>query len=146
MYAVAFGIFRNADDASDAVQETMSGLWSRHITLPVPDSPGAFCTSSLRHTCIDMLRKRRFDSLEGVEAIAAQSADAPASFHSSLGFIRSLLDDFPPKQRKILTLSFISQLSNDEIVAATGESAANVRQIISRGRQKLKILISHETR
>lgn len=144
MYAVAFRIFRNVDDASDAVQETMTRLWEKRTETTLPDNPAAFCNVAVRNTCLNMLRQRRFDSLEGIDLPSASPTDAGASYNSALSHLRSLLADFPEKQRKILILSFISQLSNTEITEATGESEANVRQILSRGRQKLKTLLSHE--
>lgn len=146
MYAIAFAIFRVSDDASDAVQEAMSRLWSQHLSLTLPDSPDAFCATVVRRTCLDMIRRRRFDPLEGIEAADTASTDSDAAYHTALNYIKALLVQFPEKQRKVLTLSFISQLSNDEITTVTGLSDANVRQIISRGRQKLKTILSHEAK
>lgn len=144
MFAVAFRIFRDADDAADAVQETMTRIWEKRSETSLPDNPAAFCNVAVRNTCINMLRLRRFDRLDGIDLPSTTATDAGASYNSALGHLRSLLADFPEKQRKILILSFISQLSNTEITEATGESDANVRQILSRGRQKLKSLLSNE--
>lgn len=91
-----------------------------------------------------MLRSRQFDPLGEISIADTTSADNEARYHSTLGYVRQVLESFPEKQRKVLSLSFISQLSNDEIVEATGLIDANVRQIISRGRLKLKAIISHE--
>jgi len=144
MYAVAFGIFRNVDDAQDAVQETVARLWSARDSLADIDNPSAFCCRAVRNRCIDMLRSRQFDPLGEISIADTVSADNQARYNSALAYINRALDTFPEKQRKVLSLSFISQLSNDEIVAATGLTDANVRQILSRGRLKLKALISHE--
>lgn len=144
MYAAAFAIFRAQDDASDAVQETMARLWSQRDKISVPANPAAFCIRAVRNQCIDMLRTRKCEPLENLKIADSQSADAPANFHSSVSLVGTLIADFPKKQQKVLHLSFISQLSADEIAEITGLSNANVRQIISRGRQILKSLLSHE--
>ncbi len=144
MYAVAFGIFRNSDDAQDAVQETVARLWADRHSLADIDNPSAFCCRAVRNRCIDMLRTRQLDPLGEISIADTVSADNQARFNSTLGYVSRVLESFPEKQRRVLSLSLISQLSNDEIVAATGLTDANVRQILSRGRLKLKAIISNE--
>lgn len=148
MFATAMAILRNADDASDAVQDTFSALWQRHAGLSVPDNAVAFCCRAVRNTCIDRLRldsKRYFDNIEGLcIADAGVASDRDASLNTMSAYIAELLSGFKEKQQRILMLSIFSQLSNDEISEITGETNENVRAIISRGRKKLKEHLTHE--
>ena len=148
MYAVAFAILRNADDASDAVQDAMSSLWQRHNELLIPDDTIAFCNKTIRNTCIDILRrnsKRYFDNLEDANFQPSLSdTDSYAEYNSARKFILELLSTFKEKQRKILLLNIFSQLSANEISKIMGESEENIRTILCRGRKKIKECLNDE--
>ncbi|MDE7418861.1 MAG: sigma-70 family RNA polymerase sigma factor [Muribaculaceae bacterium] len=148
MYAIAYAILRNADDASDAVQDAMSSLWQRHIELLIPDDAVAFCCKTVRNTCIDILRrnsKRYFDNIEDAKILPSRSdTDSSAEYSSSRKFILELLSTFKEKQRKILVLNIFSQLSANEISEIIGESEENVRTILCRGRKKIKECLNDE--
>ena len=142
MYAAAYSILRNSDDASDAVQDVISTLWQQHKDLPIPDNPMAFCCRAARNNCIDRMRsnaKRYFDNIDNVNMMASDSlSDSDISFQSTRSRIAELLSIFKEKHRKILVLNIFSQLSNAEISKIMGESEENVRVILSRGRKKMK--------
>lgn len=148
MYAVAYSILRNADDASDTVQDAMSGLWQRHNTLSIPENPIAFCCKTTRNACIDRLRinsKIYFDRIETVQMLINDSnTDSAASYTSAIKLISGILSKFKEKQRKILSLNIFSQLSIQEISKIMGESEENIRTILCRGRKKIKELLNDE--
>ncbi len=106
MYAVAYAILRNADDASDAVQDAVSALWQRRGDLPVPDNSLAFCCRTMRNSCIDRLRidsRRYFDNIDSADDIAAEgAADSLIAYNSAKERITGILSGVKEKQRKIL--------------------------------------------
>lgn len=57
-FAYAIRLLGNADDAADAVQESLGILWSRRRTLRHDRNPAAWFFKVLRNRCIDALRKR----------------------------------------------------------------------------------------
>lgn len=148
MYAIAYAILRNADDASDAVQDTMSSLWQRHMKLLIPDDASAFCSKTVRNTCIDILRrnsKRYFDNIEDANVLPSLSkTDSAVEYSSAKKFIFGLLSGFKEKHRKILVLNIFSQLSANEISKIIGDSEENVRTILCRGRKKIKECLNDE--
>lgn len=148
MYAVAFAILRNADDASDAVQDAISSLWQRHNELLIPIDPIAYCCRIARNTCVDFLRrnsKSYFDNIEAADMLTSVSdTDSTVEYSSARKFILGLLSNFKDKQRKILVLNFFSQLSANEISKIMGESEENVRTILCRGRKKIKECLNDE--
>lgn len=148
MYAVAYTILRNADDASDAVQDVISILWQQHKDLPVPDNPMAYCCRVARNNCIDHLRsnsKRYFDNINDANMLVSDSlADSVISYKTTSSRIAEILSIFKEKQRKILVLNIFSQLSNAEISKIMGESEENIRVILSRGRTKMKEYLNDE--
>lgn len=148
MYAIAYSILRNADDASDAVQDAISALWQRHDKLSPPDDALAFCSKIARNTCIDVLRrnsKRYFDNIETANIMTSRSnTDSSAEYNSARKYILEFLSNFKDKHRKILLLNFFSQLSANEISKIIGESEENVRTILCRGRKKIKECLNNE--
>ena len=148
MYATAFAILRDPDDASDAVQDTISSLWQKHHYLVIPDNVIAFCNQTIRNHCIDRLRvdsKRYFERIETMFQLpTSTNADSEASLSSTSEFIMKCLAKLNKRHREILTLSIFSQLSNDEISTVTGETPINVRVILSRGRKTIKEYLKNE--
>ncbi len=148
MYATAFAILRDPDDASDAVQDVISMLWQKHLNLAVPDNIVAFCRQTIRNHCIDRIRrdaKRYFERIETLFQLPTESnADSEASLATTSAFIMKCLMMMNKRHREVLTLSIFSQLSNDEISAATGESPENVRVILCRGRKTIKDYLKNE--
>ncbi|MDE6380760.1 MAG: sigma-70 family RNA polymerase sigma factor [Muribaculaceae bacterium] len=149
MYATAFAILRDPDDASDAVQDTISALWQKHKRMVVPENVGAFCNRTIRNHCIDRIRQnsnRFFDRITSLYLMIPSdtSTDSEASFTSTSSLIMKYLAQLNERYRKVLTLSIFSQLSNNEISDATGESPENVRVILSRGRKTIKEFLKNE--
>lgn len=148
MYTTAFAILRDPDDASDAVQDTISSLWQKHTCMSVPNNVIAFCNQTIRNHCIDRIRndsKRYFERIDSLYQIPNGShADSEISLSSTSAFIMKCLTKLNKRHREVLTLSIFSQLSNEEISTATGESPENVRVILSRGRKTIKELLKNE--
>ena len=148
MYATAFAILRDPDDASDAVQDTVSSLWHKHRHLQIPDNAIAFCNHVIRNHCIDRIRvdsKRYFERIDEMYHLPTDShTDSNVSLESTSSFILKCLAKLNIRHRKVLILSIFSQLSNNEISVATGESPENVRVILSRGRKAIKEFLKNE--
>lgn len=148
MYAAAFAILRDTDDASDAVQDTISALWLKHDRMDAPDNPQAFCYQTIRNHCIDRLRqnsKRYFERIDTLYTIESDShTDEETSFNSTKESIKKYLKELNGRHKKILILSIFSQLSNNEISAVTGETPENVRVILCRGRKTIKEYLKNE--
>ena len=148
MYTIAFAILRDTDDASDAVQDTISTLWQKHKRIALPDNPSAFCRQTIRNHCIDRIRansKRYFERIDTLYMIPSNvSTDSELSSESTRSYILRCLSRMSEKQRRVMTLSIFSQLSNDEISDATGESPENVRVILSRGRKTIREFMKNE--
>ncbi|MDE6342732.1 MAG: sigma-70 family RNA polymerase sigma factor, partial [Muribaculaceae bacterium] len=148
MYATAFAILRDPDDASDAVQDIFSSLWLRHSCMALPENAAAFCRQSIRNHCIDRIRsdsKRYFERIDTLYQLPTGShTDSQVSLSSTAALIMKCLAKLNKRHREVLTLSLFSQLSNDEISVATGESPENVRVILSRGRRTIKEYLKDE--
>lgn len=136
LFVAAVAIVGNRDEAADIVQDTMVKLWNNRDNLEETLSPRAFAIATLRNTAIDALRKRprtqQDDDLSELTIPPDDGADVEA--------LTCIIDSLPARQRQVIILSAIEGQSPEEIVKSTGLSAENVRQLLCRGRRKIKEL------
>lgn len=143
MYRVAYAIVQDSDDAQDAVQDTVTRLWAGRRELDAIASPGAYCLTAVRRQSIDLLRARSRRP-EAVDAIAEDELGGDGDGHARvedadrLRLAEQLLAALPAAQRQVVRLRSHGDCTIDEIAAITGHSPANVRQLLSRARRRLK--------
>ncbi len=140
LYSIALAILGSSTDlASDAVQETMVKIWSKGDELLSVNNPEALSIAILRTTAIDIMRRQR--KYEQVDTITDIAPDSPPD-HETATILERIIDTMPPAQKEILRLSIFEDLSAKEISEITGVSGTNVRQLLSRGRKKIKEIYS----
>lgn len=145
MYGLALKMGMPPDDAADVVQETEIKLWRHRVDIP--DDEGAlrmYSLSTLRRECITMMRRRKQAvTLDEVAEFKAPEERASTEYRDTRHRIEVLIDSLPPGQSKVVRLSSFGGLDNAEIAEATGMTEANVRQLLSRGRRKLRELMDN---
>ena len=127
-------LLHDRDLAADAVQETLTRLWTKRWKLGRIDDKKNYCLRSLRNECIDMLRKQRH--LANIEQLAdtlpapplQEALDAEEKYLQ----LENAISQLSPIQQQIVRLKFIENRSTKEIAALTGLSASNVDTIMSR--------------
>ena len=150
LYRMAYALLNNAADAEDMLQDTYYKLWSRRTELTGILQPEAFCVRLLKNLCMDFLRapRNRSDN-ESAEIMQMTTETTPEDELESKEKIRQiemLIERLPEKQRIVIQMRGNGDCSLEEIEAATGESAANVRVLLSRARKSLKNrLTQHQT-
>lgn len=137
LFAAAQALLNNADDAADAVQDTMVKVWNHRDELAAIESPLGFSMKLLRTTALDLLRRRNLRSanMPQTEPAATEPADP-----DSEEFLLRAISTLPAEQQETLRLSAFANLSADEIARATGRTPANVRQQLCRARRKIREL------
>lgn len=135
LYAMAFAVCGDRDDACDIVQDAMVKLWNSRDSLDTLGSIKAYAVTVLRRTAIDVLRRRR-------PVTTIEEADigtvAEESYTEDIKLLHDVIKILPDRQRRVVTLSAIEGYDPAEISEMTGLSPGNVRQILSRGRRKIK--------
>jgi len=94
-----------------------------------------------RRLCINQLRSkftREISSLEDPDTLASAST-AEGDFVTAEEVLR-VLADLPVEQRVCLKLLYIEGLTYEEIVSASGYSAAEVKTYVQNGKRRFKIL------
>lgn len=139
-YRVALYLLEDSDDAEDAVQDLYIKLWNSRDTLDAVHNPGAYGITLLRNLCIDRIRskgRRRREEVDDVVSDAAGADDTMAQ-KERLGCVMRALSRLPDKQREVLRMKVVEDLSYEEIQKRTGISYISLRVMVSQARKKLK--------
>jgi len=144
MYGIALRMGIPPDDAADAVQETQIRLWRRRNGIPEDEKElRLYCLTAFRNECISMLRRSK-PTVELDEAAELRGDEAEMTeYRDTRHRIEVLIDTLPAGQSRIIRLSGFGGLDNSEIAEATGQTENNVRQLLSRGRRRLRELIAN---
>jgi len=142
LYRMACALLDDPDDAADVLQDTYMRLWEKRNELPTLKQPERFCITLLRNLCVDFMRspaRRKDESPPETLSVAAEATPESELIASeNVKRIKSLINSLPEKQRIVLQMRTYGECTSDEIEAATGESASNVRVLLSRARQTLR--------
>src|SRR5215211_3500585 len=137
LYSYCASLLRNADDAADAVQNTMLRAMraldgeERGIAL----RPWLFRIA--HNESIELLRGRRAEPAPDAEVVTVSDVEGDAAVRAHL---RAVLDDMralPERQRGALVMRELSGLGYDEIAAALATSEAGAKQAVYDARRAL---------
>ena len=137
-----------ADDANDIMQECLRRLWERKNDLSAINSIEAYAMGIGRNQIIDILRvKKRYGGEVATDCQQyVSSFDGEVDDREEASIVMHLLGDLPERQRAVIEMSAVKEMDNMEIAAATGLTDVNIRQILSRGRKKLKEMYIKRTK
>lgn len=159
MFAVAYHILQQGDEAEDVVQDIFVKLWEMRDKMPPDKMLEAYVLTMTRNLCIDRIRSRR----ETVEYNDNQGSDPsldnpdnlqtqyegdnevcddtdPVESRDKLQITLRLMKELPPDQEKVLRLKVFDELQNEQIAHLLNIKEDNVRQLLSRARRRLKEL------
>ncbi|MDR0394426.1 MAG: sigma-70 family RNA polymerase sigma factor [Tannerella sp.] len=148
LYRVACTILKQAEDAEDIVQDAYCKLWDDREKLLGVQKPEAYCVTLVKHLCLDFLRatkavqnNRQIDDYDFPD----HSNDVENRMESkeTIRRIKSIIRALPEKQQRVLNLRGFADCSPEEIETITGESAVNVRVLLSRARNTLKMKLNN---
>ena len=142
-YNLCYRITGSTDDAADATQETflkvlerLPGLADRELNF------GSYLLTAARHASYDAIerRKRALPSAEIPDSVIppAAAADEPVLLAAHQEQIRAANELLPPRQREVLALRELEELSYDEVAEIMGMNRNAVAQLISRARLNLR--------
>jgi RNA polymerase sigma factor (sigma-70 family) len=139
LYRYCAAILGNAEDAHDAVQNTMLKVL-RALPGEERDLKLKPWLYRIAHNeAIDMIRARK--STDPIDAEALAGAAGPADEVEARSRLKQLIEDIaglPPRQRGALVMKEMSGLSHEQIGGALQTSAAVARQTIYEARLNLR--------
>ena len=143
LYRIAFTILRNAEDAEDIIQEAYCKLWDSREKLTGIQKPDSHCVILVKNLCMDFLRS----SKKAPNDYSIDEYDLPDSSISTeedienketIEKVKYIINGLPDKQKRVLNLHGFAGCSMEEIETITGESAVNIRVLLSRARNTLR--------
>ncbi len=130
----------HADDADieDAVQETLVKLWQLRGRIADCDHMTRLALV-VRNTSISMLRRRQSHPTQRLDLVAHDQPSAPDAHQRMEAaeadrWLSRCIRSLPDKQRAILQMRNVDQLSYAEIARILGSTESSVRGLVSRAR------------
>ena len=145
LFAIAYGVLQNREEAEDVVQDTFVKAWKSRWRVRDSAKLPAWLSTIARHRARDLARKRRpeplpenFESNEAVEfegAATGKRAELDGEVHSALA-------QLPELHRAAVTLRYFEDLDYGTIEQTLGLTNGALRGILGRAlglmRKRLK--------
>lgn len=144
LFRFALSITGNAHEAEDVVQEVMEKVWKSPMEQSVAvQSWEAWCMTLTRNRSLDKNRSRnlrRTSPLDGVnERQDGRMSPAQAAENQDLATqVRQLMQDLPEKQRFVMHLRDVEELSYEEISDTLQISLEQVKVNLHRARKTVR--------
>ena len=143
LFAIAYGILQNREEAEDVVQDTLVKAWKSRWRVRDPEKFPAWLSTIARHRARDMARRRRPEPLphdfEPSETVAASTETESESLESE---VQAALSQLPELHRMAVTLRYFEDLDYATIEQTLGLTNGALRGILGRAlgvmRRRLK--------
>ena len=144
MAGMAMAVLGDREEASDCLQDCLLALWNRRDELERVDNVKAYCLRTVRNCALSMLR--RANRLETIipEIIESLDPETRLEHKDRLEKVMAHIETLPGPQREVIRMSAVLGLSNDDVAKMSGQSAGNVRTLLSRARKRLKEYINND--
>lgn len=143
LFAIAYGILQNREEAEDVVQDTLVKAWKSRWRVRDPEKFPAWISTIARHRARDLARRRRPEPLphdfESTDTVAAGPATESANLDSE---VQAALSQLPELHRMAVTLRYFEDLDYATIEQTLGLTNGALRGILGRAlgvmRRRLK--------
>ncbi|MDT4911899.1 MAG: hypothetical protein QOC66_1027 [Pseudonocardiales bacterium] len=140
MLRLATGLVDSVSAAEDVVQDAFTALYRRWDAVREPAAAVGYLRMSVVNGGRSVLRRRKTarKHLRIVREEMDEAADHTSLLSAEHELARAALAQLPDRQREVLTLRYLADLSDADIGAATGLSLPGVRSASSRGLAALR--------
>lgn len=133
MYRVSMSYLGNAEDAADAVQDTLAKAWEKRATLSRPEQFKPWVMRILANRCKDVLRRRRRKSFYPLEEDTV-AVDMPEPQPPVLAAMEKL----KPECRIVMILYYVDGWTVQQIADSLGIPLGTVKTRMRSARKRLK--------
>ena len=136
LFAIAYGILQNREEAEDVVQDSLVKAWKLRWRLRDPEKFPAWLSMIARHRAHDVFRKRRPISIahEIIEANEKGTSETAAMDQQ----LQSALATLPELHRAALTLRYFEEMDYRAIENTLGLTNGALRGILGRALASLR--------
>src|ERR1700761_5953362 len=142
LFRFALHLLQDVQEAEDAVQDVMAGIWARRAEWAQWNSIPAYCMTSTRNNCLDRLRRRRIRAVQPEAAIQLKTPDGDpyeqVTNKEMITRIRRCMDALPPNQQQVVRLREMEGFSYNEIAEVLDMSLDQVKVNLHRGRNAIR--------
>lgn len=143
LFAIAYGILQNREEAEDVVQDTFVKAWKSRWRVRDAAKFPAWLSTIARHRARDLARRRRPEPLaEDFEATDMVEFEGSGQMADLDGEVRSALAQLPELHRVAVTLRYFEELDYGTIEKTLGLTNGALRGILGRSlglmRKRLK--------
>jgi len=130
LFAIAYGILQNREEAEDVVQDSLVKAWKTRWRVRDPEKFPAWLATIARHRAHDVFRKRSTVALsdQAIKATDPESPDTTALDQQ----LHSALADLPKLHRAALTLRYFEEMDYRTIENTLGLTNGALRGILGR--------------
>ena len=139
LFAIAYGILQNREEAEDAVQDALVKAWKSRWRVRDPEKFSAWLAMIARYRARDVFRKRRPVPLSDELAESIEVEATPATDSAALDRqLHSALAALPELHRSALTLRYFEEMDYRSIEKLLGISDGALRGILGRSLASLR--------
>ncbi len=144
LFAIAYGILQNREEAEDVVQDSLVKAWKTRWRVRDPEKFSAWLATIARHRAHDVSRKRRTVPLsdQAIKATDPESPDTTALDQQ----LHTALADLPELHRAALTLRYFEEMDYRTIENTLGLTNGALRGILGRAlaamRKQLRLALA----
>ena len=145
LFAIAYGILQNREEAEDAVQDALVKAWKSRWRVRDPEKFPAWLSMIARHRARDVFRKRRTVPLSEMREIPGSETSQTTSIDRHLD---SALASLPELHRAAISLRYFEEMDYATIESRLGLTNGSLRGILGRAlasmRKQLKPALASE--
>jgi RNA polymerase sigma-70 factor, ECF subfamily len=130
LFAIAYGILQNREEAEDVVQDSLVKAWKTRWRVRDPEKFPAWLATITRHRAHDTFRRRRTVPLS--EQLAEPVDPMPADTAALDQQLNSALAALPELHRTALTLRYFEEMDYRSIENTLGLTNGALRGILGR--------------
>jgi RNA polymerase sigma-70 factor, ECF subfamily len=136
LFAIAYGILQNREEAEDVVQDSLVKAWKMRWRVRAPEKFPAWLCMIARHRAHDVFRKRRpfpftHETIETSDANSHDTVAMDRQLHSALALL-------PELHRAALTLRYFEEMDYRTIENTLGLTNGALRGILGRALASLR--------
>jgi RNA polymerase sigma-70 factor (ECF subfamily) len=151
LYRVAYSVIRNAADAEDVVQETFLRVLRHRNKLTEVRDYRVWLVRITWNLVLDRKRRAKtrpqaddFDELARILPAGGLSAEKQVITAQRYARILRLIDTLPAREREVLLLSAVNELSTVEIALVLKTTESTVRSRLYRARHAIAAILEQE--
>ena len=131
----------NRDDADDLVQDTLERAWSRASLWRNVADMRAWLFGIMHNLHVDALRRGRLSIVALDEATPEGVVPPTQGERLAVLDLQAALERLAPEQREVLLLVALEDMAYADIAHALGIPLGTVMSRLSRGRERLRLLL-----